>query len=83
MAMKTIKVLRKFYHNGALLEVGKIVTVSEVEAKGYVGSNKAEIIPEAPPIEKAAIIPEAAPEEVIQKEDPKKEQPKSNASKAK
>ena len=70
MATKTIKVLRKFYHNGALQDVGKIIMVSEVEAKGYVGSNKAEIIPEPPPTMEAK-------KEEPKKEDPKEEVPKS------
>jgi hypothetical protein len=68
-SVRTIKVLRKFYHNGALLEVGKIITVSEIEAIGYKGSNKAEIVQEA--------------EEVIKKEQPKPEVPKVKESSAK
>jgi len=69
METKTIKVLRKFYISGVVQEIGKIIIVSATEAKGYVGNNKAEIIPELP--EKIE----------VKKEEPKKEEPKTETPK--
>jgi hypothetical protein len=71
MATKTIKVLRKFYRDGVIQEIGKILTVSETEAISYVGTNK------------AAIIPEPLPDVENKKEEPKKPEPKTEASKTK
>ncbi len=71
MATKTIKVLRKFYMNGVIQEVGKIIAVSEIDAISLVSSNKAEI------------IPEPAPKTEVKKEEPKKEQQKTEGPKTK
>lgn len=48
MATKTVKVIRKFYIGGVLQEIGKVITVSEIEALGYVGTHKAEYVPFIP-----------------------------------
>ena len=48
MATKTIKVVRKFYIGGVLQEIGNVITVSETEALGYVGTHKAEYVPFVP-----------------------------------
>jgi len=69
METKTIKVLRKFYISGVVQEIGKIITVSEAEARGYVGVNKAEI------------IPDPLPKMEVKKEEPKKEEPKTETQK--
>ncbi len=52
MKMESVRVLRKFYmiENGInrIQEIGKVLMVSEVEAKGLIASNKAEAIPDIP-----------------------------------
>jgi hypothetical protein len=81
MATKTIKVLRKFYINGVIQEIGKKITVSETEAAGYVGSNKAEIVPDTPTVD--VVKKEEPKKEEHKKEEPKKEEVKIGAPKSK
>ena len=73
--MKTIKALRRFYHNDngkmVVVEVGKVLVVSEIEAISLKASNKAEIIPDLPPKIEA------------KKEEAKKEEPRAETPKAK
>jgi len=66
METKTIKVLRKFYINGVVQEIGKIIKVSSSDAKVWIGNNKAEYAPEPP---------EPPIEEEVKKEEPKSEIP--------
>jgi hypothetical protein len=71
MEMRSIKVLRKFYYDGKLQEIGTIMKVSEIDAKGLAAMNKAEIIPESPV------------EKIVKKEELKKEELKTEAPKSK
>lgn len=73
MATKTIRVLRKFFINGVMQDIGKVITVTEVEAVGLIAIKKAEIIPDAAP----------APKVEAKKEEPKKEEQKTEASETK
>jgi len=71
MSAKTIKVLRRFYINGVVQEIGKKIQVSATDAVAWVGTNKAEIVPDEPEKIEA------------KKEEPKKEEPKAGASRGK
>ena len=76
METKTIKVLRKFYYNGKVQEIGQILTVSRVEAIGLEGTHKAVVVPDLPPKQEI-------PKEEPKKEEPKKEEPKAGSFRGK
>ncbi len=42
MANRTIRVIRKFYRNGKLVQIGDVIEVSENHAKELISTNKAE-----------------------------------------
>lgn len=65
MANRTIRVIRKFYRNGKLTQIGDIIEVSENQARELISTNKAEFCD--PPVKV----------DTSKKEEPKTESPKA------